>query len=287
MMTDWRGIQNRVTEAIQNAQPDRDILRSFTISVIYVTLFLLGERVTSSFEFYPNLTSWYLPAGLTFTLFLVYGRSYTPVVILAHLISDVWLRPLDTSFPRLILLAISVSLVYLAGASAVKKAMGGKRLSVACSTTFGPLLLGSIATAVGVTFVTIVNLLAAQLIELKNITDAFLVGSMGTAVGILAVSPILILQVIPSIEASLKDLGRAKESILKHTSHFPSRERIAPIIFQLFVVASVLWVVFAIPATDQAWRLSCLSLPLVWVALASGLDGVSRFIFGLVCGAIV
>lgn len=286
MMTAWREIHARVTETFQKAQPDREILRSLTLSLIYVTLFLVAERVTYSFQFYPNLTSWYLPAGLTFTLLLVYGRNYAPVVVLAHLISDSWLHPLDMSFPRLILLAVTVGLVYLAGASAVKKAMGGKRLSFACSASFGPLLLGSIATAVAVTFVTIVNLLAARLIELKDVTDAFLVGSMGTAIGILAVSPLLILQVIPSIEAMLKDLGRTKESILKHTSHLPSRERVVPIIFQFLVVASVLWIVFAIPKTDQAWRLSCLSLPLVWVALASGLDGVSRFIFGLVCGAI-
>ncbi len=287
MTMNWRGLYARVAKIAQNAQPDREILRSFILSLIYVALFLAAERVTSGFEFYPNLAAWYLPAGLTFTLLLAYGPRYLPVVVIAHLISDFWFRPLEIGFPRLLLLAVSVALVYVAGATIVRKAMGGKRLSLACSTAFGPLLLGSLATAVCATFVVIVNLLAAGLIGLKDVTDAFLVGSMGTAIGILAVTPLMILQVIPFLENALKDLGRARVSILKHTSHLPSREKIAPIVFQFIVVGGVLWVVFAIPTTDQAWRLSCLSLPLVWVALAAGLDGVSRFIFGLVCGAIV
>ena len=219
IIKNWRGLQARVTEIVQNSQPDRQILRSFTLSLIYLVLFLTAERVTSSFEFYPNLASWYLPAGLTFTLLLAYGPRYLPVVVVAQLVSDIWFHPLEIGFPRLFLLAVSVSLVYLAGASIVRKAMGGKRLSLACSNAFGPLLLGSIATAVCTTFIIIVNLLAAGLIELKDVTDAFLVGSMGTAIGILAVSPLMILQVVPFVENALKDLGRARESILKHTNY--------------------------------------------------------------------
>lgn len=69
----------------------RPLLRAALIVAAYLLAFIVLDFITKQFEGLPGIVAWYPPAGLTYTLLLVFGAGFAPAVTIALLISSLFI----------------------------------------------------------------------------------------------------------------------------------------------------------------------------------------------------
>ncbi len=266
----------------------KEALTVAAIAGCYLVLFVGMEALGLVFEAYPNLPAWYLGAGLTFAILLAFGPQYSPLVVAGLLISGLWLHALPITPTRIIIYAVSVTAVYTASVVGLRYMIGRDRVDVACRQHSVLLILGTLLTSVAAAAVSVLNLSAAGLIPWSEFFEVLLVAAMGNATGILCVAPFFLLVGYPAIEYWQKEFSRAG----RLTSANPIRslfttENLGPALVYAVPTVGILICIFALPESEPFLKLCCISLPLVWIALARGIDGMARVMFGLTTGAVI
>jgi PAS domain S-box-containing protein len=239
------------------------------------------------FETFPNIAYWYLPAGLSLALLLAYGLPYAFAVAAAQITVDLWVEPLTANLSHVLLISLSVTAVYLTAAAILRRTLGKAETLLESRQIFGQLLLGGMLTSIAVSLTVAANLALAGLIDWNDFPAAALDGSIGAAIGILSVTPFLILHGVPFIDRLLQRASGPKME-QKHSSFLPiTKPDMVQVLLLLPIISTALWVIFTFPGIGDFLRFCLLSLPLVWIGLAFGLEGVTAGVLVVTCGSVV
>src|SRR5436309_1678071 len=105
-------------------------LRPIVISTLYLALYLSlswGTRALGSTSAYGH---WHLAAGLSFALLLMYGLGYSPLVLAAGLINNLWLFPSTAPLPLAAANCLILTLVLAGAAGILLRAGAGSFVSL-------------------------------------------------------------------------------------------------------------------------------------------------------------
>jgi C4-dicarboxylate-specific signal transduction histidine kinase len=202
---------------------------------------------------YANITPWNPPTGLSFVLVLLFGQRLIPLLFVAPLLGDFAIRELPMPWPVEIVTVIVVGggysvalLLLLSPAARFDPALSSMR-------DLFLLLFAAALSATVVSFGYVGTLMIADLLPSRDLVAAGLRYWVGDVIGIAVVAPFALIFLtrrrLPEISA----------------------ERAAQLV--AIVASLVLVLVYARSSHLQLFYL--LFLPIVWIAIRSGLEGVT------------
>lgn len=198
------------------------------------------------------ITPWNPPPGLSICLLLLFGMRYSPLLLLAALLAEWWVRDLPASLPVLIAASAILAGGYAATAWALARVLPDRQLQTNQQVTRFVSWVAVASLVIGCAFVALFH--AAGVLGANQIGDAVLQFWIGDVIGILVVVPLIL-------------------------SHWPGRaERPrwhVQDLFWLLVLVVLLWYIFALEATDEFRWFYLLFVPLIALALRQGLPGAT------------
>ncbi|MFN8488696.1 MAG: PAS domain-containing protein [Caldilineaceae bacterium] len=266
-------------------------LRYLLIGIGYVLLFLALDKATQVLETSPGISPWYPPPGLSLALLLTGGLAYLPLLFLAALLS-ILLSDCCRTAP-LLWLSVPLSLTAGYGCAALflrRFFVMDPRLDrlrdlirlIVVALLF-PLLVGLCVVAV---FATV------GLLPWPSYANTVLEFWVGDAIGIIVLTPFLLVHLAPHLKKWLEPLPPAKLfAALSKGKALTRANGSTPYVMELLslvlITLLVLWFTFGLQQTGE-WHLFYLCfLPLIWIALRHGLPGATIGILfinvGVVC----
>ena len=201
-----------------------------------------------------NITPWSPQAALAIVWMLLAGVAHAPTVLATIFLSDVLVRNAPGGYTTTALSALLLVAGYAGIAFALATLLkdAGLRtardLAVFCSV----ILLG--AAGVGGGFVG--ALLASGQLGSTPFLDAWVRFWVGDAVGVLVTAPLLLAAADAARRSALIAMVRVPEALLQAT-----------------VLAATVWLIFGGFPGDPARLFYLLFLPLIWIAVRSGMNG--------------
>lgn len=224
--------------------------RKLALGFAYLLLVLLLEAISSVGLFtMVGVTPWNPSAGLSVAAAYLGGLSFAPFILLSHLLSHVLgvSNPSDLpSFASALLLGG----IYL-GAGLFMRRLVDFDPSLSTVNDCLRLILVGIVTALFDTICHVGGSLASGAITHSQLFSVIWRNYVGTLVGILTLTPLVLLGSVP------------------HRWPAPSREQAAQVVT---VIASTA-VIFGFPAATAYQLFYLLFLPVMWVALRQGIVG--------------
>lgn len=201
-----------------------------------------------------NITPWNPQPALAIAWMMLSGLSQAPAVLATIVLADVFVRQAPGGYGIALATAAVLTGGYTAIAWALRSALRDAGLhSTRDLTAFAALAVAGSAL-VGAAFV---GLLAASgLLGGVELRAAWLRFWIGDAVGILVTAPLLLGAADDARRAAFLSLMRRPESAL-----------------QGIALAATLWLIFAGLGGDPAHHFYLLFLPLIWVAMRTGMNG--------------
>lgn len=202
-----------------------------------------------------NITPWNPQPALAIVWMLLGGLHHAPVVLATVFGADVLIREAPAGYVITFATSFALTSGYAAIAAALRTLpkLDARLRSTRDLTLFITVVVAG-AAAGGALFVGILE--AARLLPQPSFFDAWLRFSVGDAVGVLVTAPLLIVVADRSRRAELSALSRRPETAAQG----------------LLLLAS-LWLVFEGIPGDPARHFYLLFVPLVWIALRSGMSG--------------
>lgn len=198
-----------------------------------------------------GITPWNPPTGLSIVLVLLFGQRYLPLLFVAPLLADVVVRGAPAGF----LVSAASALVIGAGYSAACLALlrPSARFDISLSSMRDLVLL--LVVALASTAAVAVGYLAAHAAHLTSadLLSAGLRYWIGDVIGIAVTAPFLLI-----LTTRGQPFAFGWEAAL-----------------QFVCIAACLVIVFGIEHSRQLQLFYLLFLPVVWIAVRSGLEGVS------------
>jgi integral membrane sensor domain MASE1 len=240
--------------------------RQLVAGLAYLVAYVALDRV-SFFESYAQLgiTPWNPSTGLSFVLILLFGRRLIPLLFVAPFLADMINRQVLLPWPAEILSVAAIG----AGYSATLLFLTGPK------THFDPRLSSMrdlaqliLATAVSAAFVaaSYVGLtIAAGLLPGKEFVTASLRYWIGDIVGVLAIAPFALFAL-----SGRRILPLSLETVL-----------------QCAAMLVALTMVFGLAEEREFQLFYVLFLPIVWMAVRNGIEGVSAGILITQIGVIL
>lgn len=244
-------------------------LRRAGFVVGYVALYLALDRISLIQPFALGITPWNPPAGLCFAVLLRHGYRFVPITVVAVALGDVLFRELPALAVETLLSAGTIALGYGVAAAIVRD-----RLKVSlCLERHRDLLwmlgIAFVATLLIAVAVVAIFALAGRL----SAGDVVLAGLhfwIGDLIGIAVLTPFLLL-------VADRDARAAAYARLN------VREALA----QLVAIDLGLWTIFGLEPSDHFEFSYVLFLPLIWIAMRSGLMGTSWGIVATQTGLVL
>ena len=201
-----------------------------------------------------NITPWNPQPALAIVWMILCGTAQAPAVLATIVLADVVVRDAPGGYAITALSALVLTLGYAAIAWTLKALLRHPGLHAARDLTVfcGVVLAGS--ALVGAAFVGLLG--SAGLLGELDLREAWLRFSVGDAVGILVTAPLLLAAADEVRRAGLLDLARRPEAGA-----------------QALTLAAALWLIFAGLGGDPAHHFYLLFLPLIWIAMRSGMSG--------------
>lgn len=197
-----------------------------------------------------GITPWNPHTGLSFALILLLGKRFIPLLFVAPFLADLVVRLLPAPLPVGVLLWLVVGAGYSAAILILSSSKYDFQIRLPRLYDIWLLLLVATVSTVLVACLYAAILASADLIAWSDFYVAALRLWIGDLIGIAVVTPF----------ALLIAAGRR----LKFTW-----ETLA----QFAAMCAALWGVFHGPATPQLYRFYLLFMPIIWIALRSGLPG--------------
>ncbi|HEX7072964.1 MAG TPA: ATP-binding protein [Hyphomicrobiaceae bacterium] len=243
------------------------ILPNGVIGVAYLVLYVLLDWISfiDPFAAY-GITPWNPPTGLSFVLVLLFGQRMIPFLFVAPLLADLTVRQLPLSW------ALEFAAVSVIGAGYSL----GLLFLLRPKTRFNPslpslrdlllLLLVAAASAVLVAVGYVGVVIVGGLLPPADFMSPFLRFWVGDMIGVAIIAPFTL-------------IALTRGQMLKM-----SLETAA----QLVAVLGVLWLEFRFAQQNQLQFFYILFLPIIWMAIRTGLEGVTVGILitqlGLIAG---
>lgn len=287
------------------------LLRPVLIVGGYLVAFILLESVATVFEYVEqtslretSLLPWHLSAGLSLALLLTCGLRYAPAIFLAPIVSGLWLHP-ETRTSVLVLAALNTSIGYTLGTFALRRALGVdpclRRVRDVISFLWVAVIASLLVTAFVVADLAVFSM--ADLPGMFPVSDHDLarfnnkwlpnairifVWWIADAIGILVVTPFLLVHGIPAARAAIRRLLSRSLPRLD-AAQFRSRQA-AIFAGQSLLVAVGLYLLSRLSANQDLLRaapipLALAFLPLIWLTLRHGLSGATAAVLVLNLGA--
>lgn len=262
-----------------NSSPRR-LLRTALIIAVYLCAFIILDFFTQAFEELPGIVAWYPPSGLGFTLLLVFGARFAPVLAIASLINSFFIYRIPQPPVALFLWAFCISLIYGGTAAFLRRRMRFDwRLRKMRDVTY--LIFTAVFVSALLAVFSVLGSALSSNIPRDEVLSAILHWWIGETVGILTVTPFLLIHVMPW----LKRFAEGQPDRLSALRSF-SRPTL-PTIGQASSLMFILYWVFNTSILDQYQPLYLISLPLIWIALHRGLKGITTGIATLNFGVII
>ncbi len=237
------------------------------LGLAYLAGYVLLDWISFIHPFAPfGITPWNPPTGLSFVFALLFGQRLIPLLFIAPLLADLMVRQLPLPW------AVEIATVIVIGggysAALLFLLRPATRFNPALPSMRDLFLLMSVsalsATIVAASYVGI--LVVAGLLPAKDFLPAGLRFWVGDMIGIAVVAPFALI---------FLTRGRFPKISLETAA-------------QLIAILAALWLVFGYAQKHHFQLFYVLFLPVVWIAIRSGLEGVTVGILltqlGLVLG---
>jgi signal transduction histidine kinase len=200
-----------------------------------------------------GITPWNPPTGLSFVLILIFGQRFLPLIFVAPLLADIIVRRMPLPLHIELLSCLTIGAGY--GFAAISLLRPRLKFDVSLSSIRDMvlLMLAAVASAAIVSALHVLLLCLAGLVPWSDYVAAALRYWVGDVIGIAVVTPFLLI---------LLTRGRPL-SFTWETA------------FQIAAIIAALWIVFGSLAGQQFQLFYILFLPIVWIAVRTGLEGVS------------
>lgn len=240
------------------------------IGAAYVAVYV-GLDWLSYNQAFSNLgiTPWNLPPGVSLALLLRGGMRFLPWLYPATAIADLLVRDNGVPVETILITSLIITSGYGIAAYVLRNAM---QLQSSMSTLRDLLCLVLVtvavvaAIAVGYVGVYVLEGLLPPM-DLERAAVRFWVGDV---IGVISVTPLLLRQRYWSLSATLAS----------------ARTMGPEFMLQGLAIASALWLVFGIERSNQFQYFYVMFLPVLWIALRHGLDGVVIAVFVTQAGMI-
>ena len=255
-------------------------LRNVLIVVAYLSGFIILDILSQRFQELRGIVAWYPPAGLTYALLLVFGAWFAPAVTIALLISNLFVYRMPQPPYLLFLWAVIISSIYGAAAWFLRH-----RIHFDWHLRKSRDVAWLVVTAVFVSALLAVLSVSSSALSSdmprSEVIRAIFLWWIGETVGVLTVTPFLLLYVMPW----LKRFVEVQSVGLPVRASFPPPT--LSILGQALSIALVFYWVFGASGLNEFRPVYLLTLPLIWIALDHGLKGVTAGIAVLNFGVTV
>jgi two-component system, LuxR family, sensor kinase FixL len=244
---------------LEMAGPGRPLITRMSRSYLATGLAYLAAYVLLDWVSYVHpfaefgITPWNPQTGLSFALILLLGRRYLPWMMVAPLAADLIVRelPLPPSAEALVVLITGAG--YGAGALLLLSPRIGFDAALSSRRSLVWLLGIAAVSIAAVSFGHALVLYLHGMVPAENVLQASLRAFVGDLIGVMVFTPFLLITF--------------------------TRRRIAPPTWEatalLLLTLAALWVVFGFSEALRFQLFYLLFLPVVWIAVRFGLEGVT------------
>jgi len=255
-------------------------LRMVLVAVVYLFVFIVLDLFSQKFKELQGVVAWYPPAGLSYTLLIVFGMRFTPAVMVALLIDIMFVFRMPQPFYQLFIWALVLSLIYCLAAGFLRRRihidwqLGKLRDVMWLATT-------AVVTSALLAVLSVLSSAVSSSLPRSEIVSALFTWWIGETVGVLTVTPFLCIHVIPWLKGFVE--GRPVGSPKRRSSHRSS----FLILGQSLSIAFLFYWVFIASGSAEFRPMYLITLPLIWIALTHGSKGVTAGIVIVNFGASV
>ena len=244
-------------------------VRTALIVAVYLLTFIILDFASQQFEELRGVVAWYPPAGLIYALLLVFGVRLVPAVTIVYFFGSLFIYRMPQSPYALLLWAVIVSSIYGAAAALLRHRI---RFD------------WHLRTSRDVTRLVVTAALVSALLAVLSVSSSTLSSSLprseffralflwwiGEMVGVLTVTPFLLVHVMPWLERFAE--GRRRVTL----SGRRLRLRLTPsVVGQAFSLVLMFYWVFGVHVLEEFRPTYLVTLPLIWIALDHGFKGVT------------
>lgn len=233
--------------------------------LIYAALFAVFDVGATAFEVAPGVSPWYPSAGLHLSLLLLLGARYAPAVFLASVASGIWISDPAIPLSHLVLPNAIIAAAHGTAAAGLRRHFQAEDVfSIRAALWFCgvALLVPSVIAVLSVWSYAWTGLYGPD----APLTSIMLGWWVGDAVGILTVTPLILLVVFRWVPVhAMEDPERSLSSF-----RVEAPGNLLRFLGEFVALGLVLLVAFAAPLGDRFPFYLCF-LPLLWIALRNGL----------------
>lgn len=242
-------------------------LPNSVIGAAYLLLYVLLDWISYIDPFAEyGITPWNPPTGLSFVLVLLFGQRMIPFLFVAPFLADVSVRQLPLSWPLEIAAVSVIGTGYSLGLLFLLRP--GTRFNSSLPSLRDLLLLLTVAaiSAALVAMGYVGVIIAGGLLPMSDLLSPFLRFWVGDMIGVAIIAPFTLIAL---------SRGRVPKMSLEAVA-------------QILAILGVLWLVFRFAQEQQLQFFYVLFLPIIWMAIRTGLEGVTIGILitqlGLIAG---
>ena len=246
----------------------RYALRIALIFVVYLFAFTILDSNSHSFEVFPGIVAWYPPDGVSFAFLLTFGVLFLPGLAITSLISSILIFRLPLPLSEFFAWAFLISIVYGAGAWFLRRYV---RIDIRLRSTRDLLWLIASTAVVAMTLavVAVSNSVTNGVIPHDERLWATFQWWIGEMVGVLVITPALLIHVMPHLKGFLE----GKTPVLKSPAFFTRRS--LWIIMQALSIITTIYLAVEVKWLNNFHPLFLIAIPPIWMAIQYGLPGVS------------
>jgi PAS domain S-box-containing protein len=255
-------------------------LRRFGVGIVFLILLILLDRVAVGFQIWNGVSAWYPPAGLEVAVLVGLGLSFSPVMLVANCLAGMinyHTSPLTASFW---LSNATIAGGYSAGAFLLRRILPPNSPFRSVGDVFRFMSV-AIATSFGVACLGVVALRLQNAMPLSDYPKMVINWAVGDSVGIISLSPFVLVHVIPWTQ---KHLPETNKNGISGTGRSEPRRAVSAgrieFLIQLAAIALTLWLVFGSNIGESYDLFYLCFLPVIWIAVRHGIPGV---VIGILC----
>jgi len=251
-------------------------LRPVVPVVLYVIAYAAIDLAIDMSGLLPILGDYSMTAGLNFGVLLLYGIWYAPVVFLATVADGLWFHTLPYPIPLAIVYCLTISLIQIAAAIMLRQLIPGHCVTLKKGWDFARFAVIGAVASVALAITASMHHVLANTIQWHLLLLELRMHLICFAVGVFCITPVLVIHIGPWLETVLLGIKTEKQSQMRRVQPL-GIIRYGPAFAASFVclVALAIYLILGNGITEKLYIFLLLSLPLIWVAVRRGLEGLS------------
>lgn len=225
-----------------------------TIALGYLAGYVLLDWVSYVHPFASfGITPWNPQTGLSFALFLLFGIEFVPWLFAAVFLADLIVRDMPLPIVPELLVVLTIGLGFGGAAALLLSPILRFDVTLSSRRSLLVLMLVALGSTALVSLVHMLILLGAGALAPQDFVGAGLRAFVGDMIGIMVLTPFFL--------------------IVFTRRHFPSLSW--EIVILMLLVLAALWIVFGTTHSFRFQLFYVFFIPIVWIAVRFGLEGVT------------